>query len=134
MPALELRSLASLLSRLNSMSKQTSVEFQPQAASSLLIKIQQDPVLQGNCYLPLSIAIITHTFICMGHSLPATFCRIIEELALSCIYLTSRSIHHMATYIGPSIHLMTCKMICKFNSMYCVRKLQMSVSFTVFFQ
>ena len=64
----------------------TSLQSQPQAATSLLTTIKQDPVLQGNCYLPLSIAIITHTFICMGHALPATFCRIIEELALSCLY------------------------------------------------
>ena len=64
----------------------TSLKSQPKAASSLLNRIQQDPVLQGNCYLPLSIAIITHTFICMGHSLPETFCRIIQELALSCLY------------------------------------------------
>ena len=64
----------------------TSLKSQPKAASSLLNRIQQDPVLQGNYYLPLSIAIITHTFICMGHSLPETFCRIIQELALSCLY------------------------------------------------
>ena len=64
----------------------TSLKSQPKAASSLLNRIQQDPVLQGNCYLPLSIAIITHTFICMGHNLPETFCRIIQELALSCLY------------------------------------------------
>ena len=64
----------------------TSLKSQPKAASSLLNRIQQDPVLQGNCYLPLSIAIITHTFICMGHSIPETFCRIIQELALSCLY------------------------------------------------
>ena len=65
---------------------QTSLQSQSQAATSLLTTIKQDPVLQSNCYLPLSIAIITHTFICMGHALPATFCRIIEELALSCLY------------------------------------------------
>ena len=64
----------------------TSLKSQPKAASSLLDRIQQDPVLQGNCYLPLSIAIITHTFMCMGHNLPETFCRIIQELALSCLY------------------------------------------------
>ena len=64
----------------------TSLKSQPEAASSLLDRIQQDPVLQGNCYLPLSIAIITHTFMCMGHKLPETFCRIIQELALSCLY------------------------------------------------
>ena len=64
----------------------TSLKSQPEAASSLLDRIQQDPVLQGNCYLPLTIAIITHTFMCMGHNLPETFCRIIQELALSCLY------------------------------------------------
>ena len=64
----------------------TSLKSQPKAASSLLDRIQQDPVLQGNCYLPLTIAIITHTFMCMGHKLPETFCRIIQELALSCLY------------------------------------------------
>ena len=64
----------------------TSLKSQPKVASSLLNRIQQDPLLQGNCYLPLNIVIITHTFICMGHSLPETFCRIIQELALSCLY------------------------------------------------
>ena len=64
----------------------TSLKSQPKAASSLLDRIHQDPVLQGNCYLPLIIAIITHTFMCMGHKLPETFCRIIQELALSCLY------------------------------------------------
>ena len=55
-------------------------------ANKLMATIKDDPVLQGNCYLPLSTAIITHTYICMGHALPATFCRIIMELALSCLY------------------------------------------------
>ena len=55
-------------------------------AGKLISSIREDPVLQGNCYLPLSIAIITHTYITLGHELPATFCRIIMELALSCLY------------------------------------------------
>ena len=55
-------------------------------AEKLMATIKDDPVLEGNCYLPLSTAIITHTYICMGHALPATFCRIIMELALSCLY------------------------------------------------
>ena len=55
-------------------------------ADKLITAIKEDPVLQGNCYFPLSTAIITHTYICMGHALPATFCRIIMELALSCLY------------------------------------------------
>ena len=55
-------------------------------ADKLIATIKEDPVLEGNCYLPLSTAIITHTYICMGHALPATFCRIIMELALSCLY------------------------------------------------
>ena len=55
-------------------------------ADKLITAIKDDPVLEGNCYLPLSTAIITHTYICMGHALPATFCRIIMELALSCLY------------------------------------------------
>ena len=55
-------------------------------ADKLMATIKDDPVLEGNCYLPLSTAIITHTYICMDHALPATFCRIIMELALSCLY------------------------------------------------
>ena len=55
-------------------------------AKKLMATIKDDPVLEGNCYLPLSTAIITHTYICMGHALPATFCRIIMELALSCLF------------------------------------------------
>ena len=55
-------------------------------AKKLITAIRKNPNLPGNCSLPLSIAIITHTYISMGHELPATFCRIIMELALSCLY------------------------------------------------
>ena len=55
-------------------------------AEDLSLAIRTDPLLLGNCYLPLNLAIITHTYKCMGHDLPETYCRIIMELALSCVY------------------------------------------------
>lgn len=55
-------------------------------AKNLISAIRKDPVLKENCYLPLSLAIITHTYISFNHKLPTTFCRIIIQLALSCLY------------------------------------------------
>ena len=55
----------------------------------LLEQIKQNPKLQGSCYLPLSLVIVTHIFIC-DHALPETFCCIIMELALS---LLQRYLH-----------------------------------------
>ena len=55
-------------------------------AYKLIFAIRLDPALEENCYLPLSLAIITHTYITLNHKLPETFCRIIIELGLSCLY------------------------------------------------
>ena len=55
-------------------------------ANKLISTIREDPVLEENCYLPLSLAIITHISMTHKNKLPATFCRIIIELALVRLY------------------------------------------------
>ena len=57
----------------------------PDAAQELLAQIDDVPQLGENCHLPLNLVIITHTFLCMGHKLPSTYCRIIITLALNCL-------------------------------------------------
>ena len=57
----------------------------PEAAQELLAQIEDVPQLGENCHLPLNLVIITHTFLCMGHKLPSTYCRIIITLALNCL-------------------------------------------------
>ena len=57
----------------------------PGAAQELLAQIKHVPQLGENCHLPLNLVIITHTFLCMGHKLPSTYCRIIITLALNCL-------------------------------------------------
>ena len=57
----------------------------PDAAQELLAQIENVPQLGENCHLPLNLVIITHTFLCMGHKLPSTYCRIIITLALNCL-------------------------------------------------
>ena len=63
-----------------------SLHKKEEEANKLISTIREDPILEENCYLPLSLVIITHTYITLNHKLPATFCRIIIELALSCLY------------------------------------------------
>ena len=60
-----------------------SLPGKPEAAHSLLQQIESVPQLGANCHLPLNLAIITHTFQCLGNTLPSTYCRIIITLALS---------------------------------------------------
>ena len=57
----------------------------PEAARELLTQVKDVPQLGQNCHLPLNLVIITHIFLCMGHKLPSTYCRIIIALALNCL-------------------------------------------------
>ena len=55
------------------------------ALEALLQKIQENPVVQSICYLPLNAAFIVHTFKYMGQSLPNTEYEIYLSVILSCI-------------------------------------------------
>ena len=52
---------------------------------ALLEKIQENPVVQSICYLPLNAAFIVHTFKYMDQSLPNTEYEIYLSVILSCI-------------------------------------------------
>ena len=55
------------------------------ALEALLEKIQENPVIQSSCYLPLNAAFIVHTFKYRGQSLPNTEYEIYLSVILSCI-------------------------------------------------
>ena len=55
------------------------------ALEALLEKIQENPVIQSICYLPLNAAFIVHTFKYKGQSLPNTEYEIYLSVILSCI-------------------------------------------------
>ena len=55
------------------------------ALEALLEKIQENPVVQSICYLPLNAAFIVHTFKYRGQSLPNTEYEIYISVILSCI-------------------------------------------------
>ena len=55
------------------------------ALEALLEKIQENPVVQSICYLPLNAAFIVHTFKYKGQSLPNTEYEIYLSVILSCI-------------------------------------------------
>ena len=58
---------------------------EPHRAQELLAIINRNPKLRENCYLPLMLIIIVHLYDC-SKTLPESFCAIIIELALSCLY------------------------------------------------
>ena len=55
------------------------------ALEALLEKVQENPVVQSICYLPLNAAFIVHTFKYRGQSLPNTVYEIYLSVILSCI-------------------------------------------------
>ena len=55
------------------------------ALKALLEKIQENPMVQSICYLPLNAAFIVHTFKYRGQSLPNTEYEIYLSVILSCI-------------------------------------------------
>ena len=55
------------------------------ALDALLEKIQENPVVQSICYLPLNAAFVVYTFKCRGQSLPNTEYEIYSSVILSCV-------------------------------------------------
>ena len=64
-----------------------SLESTPQKTDPelLLTKIRQYPKLQSSCYLPLNLTLIVYMFV-FEQRIPDTFCSIIIELTLNCLY------------------------------------------------
>ena len=64
-----------------------SLESTPQKTDPelLLTKIRQYPKLQSSCYLPLNLTLIMYMFV-FEQRIPDTFCSIIIELTLNCLY------------------------------------------------
>ena len=58
-------------------------------------RIQENPAVASNCYLPLNASILLHLFKCSDNTLPTTQYGIFSELVLSCIYrhLNERTQH-----------------------------------------
>ena len=55
------------------------------ALEALLEKIQENPVVQSICYLPLNAAFVVHSFKCKGQLLANTVYEIYSTVILSCI-------------------------------------------------
>ena len=68
-----------------------SFEQEPEKAEDLLAKIRQNPKLQGNCYLPLILTLIVHLYCASDNQLPESFCGVIIELTLTCLYRYRRN-------------------------------------------
>ena len=63
----------------------SSFQGKPEKAKKLLTKIRENPRLEGNCYLPLFLMLIVHLY-SYDYQLPKSFCGVIIELALTCLY------------------------------------------------
>ena len=55
------------------------------AVKKLLEGIEENPMVEGSCYLPLNAAIIVHLFLVGNHTLPTTMHGIFLSLVLSCL-------------------------------------------------
>ena len=55
------------------------------AVDSLLQRIEVNPVIEGNCYLPLNASILVHLFKCGNNVLPTTQYGIFSDVICNCI-------------------------------------------------
>ena len=56
------------------------------AVEVLLKRIENNPIIEGICYLPLNASILVHLFICERDELPDTQYGIFHDLICNCIY------------------------------------------------
>ena len=73
---------------------QNCFESEPHTSEELIAKIRQSPKLRGSCYLPLNLTLIMHMYKC-DLQLPETFCSIIIQLTLTCLYCYRRNTLHL---------------------------------------
>lgn len=64
---------------------QESCGQEDEKAAGLLTTIRQNPKLQGTCYFPLNLMLIVHLY-SIDQKLPESFCSIIIQLVLTCLY------------------------------------------------
>ena len=89
----------------------------PDAAQELLAQIEDVPQLGENCHLPLNLVIITHTFLCMGHKLPSTYCRIIITLALNCLLRHIQKTTSLSVEVLESFSDLPDSIVSEFNAL-----------------
>ena len=65
----------------------------------LLKRIENNPIIEGICYLPLNASILVHLFICGDGELPNTQYGIFSDLICNCIYRYLKKIQMDATEI-----------------------------------
>ena len=58
----------------------------PKDVKDLLKRIEDNPIIEGICYLPLNASILVHLFICGDGELPDTQYGIFHDLICNCIY------------------------------------------------
>ena len=61
------------------------LEGDTEALEDLLVKIQDNPIVQSSCYIPLNAALTLHYFKLKGHSLPNTEYEMFSTVIFSCI-------------------------------------------------
>ena len=73
----------------------------PKDVDDLLKRIENNPILEGICYLPLNASILVHLFMCGNGELPDTQYGIFHDLICNCIfrYLKKTQLEEDATEI-----------------------------------
>ena len=71
----------------------------PKDVDDLLKRIENNPIIEGICYLPLNASILVHLFICGRGELPNTQYGIFSDLICNCIYRYLRRTQPAATDI-----------------------------------
>ncbi len=61
-------------------------EEPPSVVEALISQVNENPVLESNCYLPLNAAFITHFYLCNDHSLPRTQYELFLNIILHLIF------------------------------------------------
>lgn len=73
------------------------------AVEILLQRIQENPSVEGSCYLPLNASILVHLFKCEGNSLPITQYGIFSALIINCILRHSKKSAKQEIYAIKSL-------------------------------
>ena len=71
----------------------------PKDVKDLLKRIEDNPIIEGICYLPLNASILVHLFICGDGELPDTQYGIFHDLICNCIYRCLKKTQKGATDI-----------------------------------
>ena len=69
------------------------LENSAEGVDNLLMRIKENPIIEGSCYLPLNASVLVHLFKCRGNKLPATQYGIFTELICCCIFRHLKKTH-----------------------------------------